>query len=113
MKILVCGGRDYKDRAKVYEVLDEMLSAFHLTAIIHGGATGADRYAGDWAMLNGVTEVIAYANWNAHGKSAGPIRNKAMLALFPNRVIAFPGGAGTANMAALAKKAFIPVEEIE
>jgi hypothetical protein len=41
---------------------------------------------------------------------AGPIRNKLMLTDGkPDVVIAFPGGAGTANMVGIAKKANIDV----
>ena len=38
------------------------------------------------------------ANWDLHGKAAGPIRNRTMLNAHPNAiVVAFPGGRGTDN----------------
>lgn len=47
------------------------------------------------------------------GKAAGPIRNQRMLDDGkPDRVLAFPGGRGTANMVKLAKAAGVPVHEI-
>ena len=54
------------------------------------------------------------ADWDTHGRGAGPIRNKQMLEEGkPDLVIAFPGGKGTANMIGQAKEAGIPVREIE
>jgi hypothetical protein len=39
------------------------------------------------------------ADWGAHGKAAGHIRNTQMLVeARPALVVAFPGGAGTRNM---------------
>ena len=48
--------------------------------------------------------------WAKFGKRAGPMRNARMLAEFnPELVIAFPGGRGTADMIARAKKARVSV----
>lgn len=67
--------------------------------LIEGGATGADRLAREWADMNGVQVLTFPAEWNIHGKSAGPIRNKKMLEEGrPDMVVAFPGGRGTQNM---------------
>jgi predicted Rossmann-fold nucleotide-binding protein len=40
---------------------------------------------------------------------AGPIRNRLMLDLGAHAVLAFPGGAGTANMVRIAQEADVPV----
>ena len=58
--------------------------------------------------------ALAYpANWKKHGRAAGPIRNKQMLEeAKPDLVIAFPGGAGTANMVKQAREAGVKVEII-
>jgi len=37
------------------------------------------------------------ANWNEHGRAAGPIRNQEMAGA-GDILFAFPGGAGTTNM---------------
>lgn len=47
--VLVCGGRDYDDRAHVFDVLDGIHGAFPIVRIIEGGASGADRLAREWA----------------------------------------------------------------
>jgi hypothetical protein len=50
------------------------------TTIIHGAARGADSIAGDVAAELGFTVRAYPADWSAHGRAAGPIRNAAMLA---------------------------------
>lgn len=122
MKILVCGGRDYKDRAKVYSTLEEIHTLTPITKVIDGGAKGADQFAYDWSTSKGkdfwdkgLCWHISYpAEWDIYGKKAGPIRNKQMLEEGkPDMVIAFPGGKGTAHMVKIAKEANIPVKIIE
>jgi hypothetical protein len=110
MRVLVCGGRDFIDK----EWLDRYLNTMHRTgpiaAIIHGGAKGADRLAGNWAFRNQVPEIIYLANWREHGVSAGPRRNQRMLVeAKPDVVVAFPGGAGTAHMSRIAEQAGVQV----
>lgn len=110
MKVLVCGGRDYILSLHVWAVLYSIQAETPITHIIHGGAPGADTFASRWAMTTkGVQEVRCNANWDRDGLSAGPIRNKAMLALKPDVVVAFPGGGGTANMIAQAVAAGVKV----
>jgi predicted Rossmann-fold nucleotide-binding protein len=111
MKVLVCGGRDYRDLPYVYEVLDEIHAEHGITLIIQGGCSGADEKAALWAKGRGVPCLAHYADWKKHGKAAGPIRNAAMLKWEPNLVVAFPGGAGTASMVNIAKTASVPVRD--
>lgn len=112
MRILVCGGRNYNDRVKFNQVMNEYLIDADLT-IIEGGAIGADYLAFEWAVRNNI-EVEEYrAPWEAYGAKAGPIRNQKMLDNGkPDLVIAFPGKKGTADMVNRAKKAGVPVREI-
>lgn len=97
--VLVCGGRDFGDYQLLARVLDQLHAESRFTKLIHGAAFGADRMAGHWAALRGIPVEAYPADWYAHGKSAGPIRNAMMLRLGkPDLVIAMPGGAGTADM---------------
>lgn len=109
MRALVCGGRLYDDKDFVAEVL----SGLQITELCHGAAPGADTLAGDWAVSIARVKTIAYpANWDQHGKAAGPMRNNWMLEDFkPDIVIAFPGGPGTAHMIKIAKRAGVSVLE--
>jgi hypothetical protein len=116
MKVLVCGGRNYRDIDRVFFELDKIhfVEGKTITLLIHGNANGADRLAGHWAVARGVEIASFSADWNAHGRAAGPIRNRKMLEEGkPELVIAFPGGEGTRNMLSIAKKAGIETIEID
>ena len=57
----------------------------------------ADSVADDWAETR-VAVVRFPANWNAHGRAAGPLRNEHMVQTFrPTHYIVAPGGRGTAD----------------
>jgi hypothetical protein len=118
-RVLVCGGRSYEDRSRVFHVLDKAHRAATLAerpfVLIHGGAKGADSLSGLWATARQVNDVRVYkADWETHGRSAGPIRNQKMLTESqPHVIIAFEGGKGTADMIRQGKKAGIPVYEVK
>ena len=81
--------------------------------IIHGDAAGADRVAGQVAAKLGLEVWKFPANWARYGKSAGPRRNYQMIQEGrPTLVLAFPGGAGTANMIKQASKAGLTIRRI-
>lgn len=113
MRILVCGGREYNDREAVERELR------HLTAqqlgevvVITGGYAGADSLAAHEAHRLGFHVAEVRALWETYDRAAGPRRNKAMLALQPTLVLAFPGGRGTADMIRQAEAAGIPVRKV-
>jgi hypothetical protein len=111
IKVLVCGGRDYQDRAAVFSALDLLATENGgIRLLIQGGATGADELAAHWARARAVPCLNVPANWEKYGKAAGPIRNTAMLGYRPDVVLAFPGGKGTANMVDQARLAGVKVE---
>lgn len=110
MRVIVCGGRDYADVECLFRHLDAFHKAQGVSCVISGAARGADTLGEAWANARGVAVARFPANWELHGKSAGPIRNAQMLAEGrADAVYAFPGGAGTANMVAQAKAAGVPV----
>lgn len=111
LRLIVAGGRDYQDEATVFAVLDRIHRERIIAEIIHGDAPGADTLAGRWAKARGVTCTPCPADWKAHGKAAGPIRNRYMLTLTPDGVVLFPGGRGTADMRAAALHAGVKVWE--
>lgn len=108
MRVLVCGGRDYRNPEAVYAVLDNLS---HVSCVIEGGALGADCFAAEWADRTGVEHLQFNADWKTHGRAAGPIRNKKMLDEGkPDLVLAFPGGKGTKNMVDQALKVGVKVK---
>jgi hypothetical protein len=118
-RVLVCGGRDYDNRDRLFGVLDKALRAATLAGkaftLVHGGARGADSLSGLWATTRQVSDVRVYqADWDAHKKAAGPIRNKKMLTESqPHVIIAFKGGSGTAHMMKIGREAGVPVYEVK
>ena len=114
LRVLVCGGRGYTDRARAYAELDRLVP--DNSVIIVGGANGAYGLARDWffARIDRLSMIDHYpAEWGKHGRAAGPIRNQRMLDEGkPDLVVAFPGGRGTADMMARARNAGVNVVEI-
>ena len=72
MRVAIVGSRDYPDLIKVREYVDSLPDD---TVIITGGARGVDSEAESAARSRGLSVVIHEAEWNRHGKKAGPIRN--------------------------------------
>jgi len=107
MRVLVFGGRDYKDREAVYAALDQVASRKGMSMLIHGGANGADSLASQWSKARRIPETVFPANWQ-YGKSAGPYRNQRMIDEGkPDAAVGFPGGRGTKDMAQRLKNAGI------
>lgn len=108
MKVLVCGGRHFKNRALLDLTLDRVHARRPFDCIIH---EGADLMAGQWAELNGLDIEVFEAHWNTYyGNRAGNVRNARMLREGkPALVIAFEGGNGTQDMICKSLAAGIPV----
>lgn len=113
MRILVTGGRDYADVARVDWALDKVHAKHGITLLIEGGARGADRLGRAWAKSRGVPFKTEEAEWTKYGRIAGLLRNSAMLAEHkPQAVVAFHGNTGTADMVGKAQAAGVPVWEV-
>lgn len=116
-RLLVCG-----DRSLTREHLEVMVEQFRTLPrqalyLAHGNATGADRLshtAAESLWGFGRVAVRAFpADWQAHGRSAGPKRNQRMLSEFgPTYWMAFHTqddlGRGTADMVRRLRAARIP-----
>lgn len=131
MRLLVCGSRDFENEVLVLQILHDMYYESGLASstreftLIEGGATGADAHAAKFVeqFLKKQNEFVFHeqypADWDTHGKAAGPIRNKQMLEEGkPDQVLAFINkplveSRGTKNMVELAEKAGLPVIIVE
>jgi predicted Rossmann-fold nucleotide-binding protein len=113
IRVCICGGRDYTDKSRVYAILNRLLTIRSDFVIISGGATGADSFAVDWAREKSHEYETYYADWKKHKKAAGPIRNRHMLKLGIDLLIAFPGGTGTADMMKICENSGVRVLKIK
>lgn len=112
IRILVCGGRDYNDVVEMDRTIRQLMAKRQVSKVIHGGAVGADSLAGYIADLYGIKCTVVNAQWDKYGKAAGAIRNKEMLDLKPDLVVAFPGGTGTNHMVSISEAAGVQVKRI-
>lgn len=111
MRVLVRGGRDWRDTEFLYRYLDALHKNTPINVLIEGNARGVDRIAGYWARHQRIENLKFHADWHEHGKSAGAIRNQQMLDEGkPDLVVAFPGGRGTADMVKRAKATGVQVK---
>lgn len=119
MRLLVTGSREWDDYPLMFQTLTEYLrDDLNLEAVlVHGDCpTGADRMAARIWEITGRPVEPHPADWDKHGKAAGPIRNQEMVDLGADQCIAFfkigAGNKGTAHCASAARKAGIPVREV-
>ncbi|MBB5081341.1 SLOG family protein [Nonomuraea endophytica] len=94
-RVLVTGSRTWRQG----DLIDRALSALRVEhgslVVVHGACpSGADGYASAWVMRmaaigRDVVEEYYPANWAKFGDAAGPIRNRAMVDLGADLVLAF------------------------
>ena len=110
--VLVTGSREWSDKWKIHNALTREQP----DVIIEGEQRGADLLSRAWGDKYGVSIIGVPALWAAHGKGAGPKRNRFMLktaiALQTEwaatlEVVAFPmpNSVGTWDMVEICKKA--------
>jgi YspA, cpYpsA-related SLOG family len=127
LRILITGSRNWTNRDTISRAIIDAIDhhGTHLithnengptllwdqVTLVHGAARGADHIAGRIARAWGMRIEEHPADWDRHGKSAGSIRNTAMVQLGANVCLAFPIGRsiGTRHCMRLANAAGIPV----
>lgn len=123
MRVCVTGGRTFTDTEWLWAGLDLLHDiSGGISEIIEGGAPGADVRAGEWSERRlGQKATVIPAEWEKysaglkHGQKnpAGAIRNRKMVAMKPDVVLATPGGPGTADMVEASRKAGLKVIFLE
>ncbi len=120
MKIIFSGGRNYENRKLIYHYLE----IFSPEMVIVGDCpTGLDDIINEYCnevvpfcdVSPGVMHKTYYADWNRHGKAAGPKRNRLMCEENKDAdfLLAFPGGRGTEDCIRHAKEFGIPVLRVD
>ncbi len=109
-RVIVCGGKDFEDKACVFHSLDMILANYTDVEIVSGHAKGVDSLGESYAGEHSIQLKVFPADWKRYGKAAGPIRNREMLTYALEQtpiVVAFWNGTsrGTKDMITQAKKA--------
>lgn len=111
LRYVVSGGRYYRNKAHVWSVLDSE----PIGVIIQGECPygGADKLAAEWAEYHCIPCIGMRAYFKRMGPRAGPVRNGWMFDICGPiyKLIAFPGGRGTANAVEQAIKREILVRD--
>jgi predicted Rossmann fold nucleotide-binding protein DprA/Smf involved in DNA uptake len=101
MKVIIAGGREVRG-TQADEMVREAISGSGwsgtITQVIHGAASGIDSAA--HRVCEGLWPVRPVpADWKAHGRAAGPIRNKQMAGMADALIAVWDGKSrGTRNM---------------
>jgi hypothetical protein len=116
-RAIIAGGRHYALTDADRAALDDLHATLTIAEVVSGGADGADAGGERWAKDRGIPILRFPADWDRHGKAAGPLRNAAMADYLAESAaqrvcILFPGGNGTASMRAEAVKRGIRVIEL-
>ena len=126
------GGRDLAwPQQRVAAELLARSSGRLVHLLLHGGARGADAAIGRAAQQLGWSSAVMPAQWERHGRAAGPIRNRELLgqaiakavahtspgSLASVLVVAIPGGPGTASLVRearrMASRSPVPIAVVE
>lgn len=121
MRVIIAGTR-HLSRAH-YDIVERTMASliedggWKVTEVVSGGARGADTLGERWAKEHGIPVEVFLADWEAHGRSAGPIRNRQMAEYASagtggGALVAFPatsGSMGTKSMIGLAEKAGLKI----
>lgn len=107
MRVIIAGSRTIHR----YDILLEMIEecGWNITTVLSGGAKGVDALGERYAEEMNIKLEVYPANWQKHGKAAGPIRNRLM-AERADALIAIMDGysKGTGNMIETAAKLGLP-----
>lgn len=115
MRIIVTGGRDYRDRSTIYRVLAEYDCQDPKPVLVHGACrTGTDDIASALARDLGWRLHPYPPRYDLYEDHLAPLmRNRVMARAGADLCIAFPGGDGTHHMIDQALKCGIAIHYID
>jgi hypothetical protein len=113
-KIIIAGSRTLEP---VFEFINEARIMFGMInasyEIVSGGAEGVDTCGENFAKEMGWKLTVLPADWNKHGKAAGPIRNRQMVEYADELLLIWDGESkGSKNMKEEMKKLHKPIYEV-
>lgn len=110
--IIIAGSRGFPRGA--FDDAIALIDPGHVDAVVSGCAVGPDTWGAQWARAHGIQVVEMPADWERHGRAAGPLRNADMLSHalhHRGRLLAFWDGysRGTAHIIGAARRLGLPV----
>jgi hypothetical protein len=114
LRVIVCGGRDFNDKAMLSRVLWYVHERRGIAEVIYGGQRGAEQMANQWAFEMGIKRIEVRAEWSRYARAkALAIRNRQMFELQPHGVIAFLGDRNSQAVEQLARELRVPILNAE
>ena len=115
MKLIIAGGRDI-GKKWCWGMITDLLQEFQLeniSEVVSGACKGIDDL-GEWYAFNMSKSVKKFpADWDKHGKAAGPIRNKEMAEYADALLLIWNGKSrGSASMKREMEKLGKPIYEV-
>lgn len=113
MKIGIVGSRDFSDYSVLVSHIVEVINIRDITAIVSGGAYGADSLGAKFGKEYGIPVEVFLPDWQTHGKAAGFIRNSEIVNN-SDMIIAFwdMESRGTKDTISKAQKKDVPVKVV-
>lgn len=113
MKLIIAGTRTLE--VSIY-LIESIIKHFNLdpTEIVSGGAKGVDKAGETFAVYTDSLDVTIFqADWDKHGKAAGPIRNREMSQYADALLLIWDGESrGAANMKLCMSQLCKPIYEV-
>ncbi|MCW8982838.1 MAG: DUF2493 domain-containing protein [Gammaproteobacteria bacterium] len=76
MKVIIAGSRQIEDARALQETIDA--AGWEIDEVVSGACRGVDVMGEEWAHSQGIAVKQFHADWVAHGREAGALRNRAM-----------------------------------
>jgi predicted Rossmann fold nucleotide-binding protein DprA/Smf involved in DNA uptake len=103
MRTIIAGSRNIHDYDLVVQAVNA--SGIKITEVISGNAAGIDTLAIQYAIENNLPIGIFPADWDTHGRKAGPLRNAEMAENADALIAIWDGKSrGTASMINIASR---------
>lgn len=114
MKLIIAGSRHLSvTREELFEAMWPFNIFYSIKMIVSGGASGIDTCGERFAHYYGIPYKMFPADWTAHGKAAGPIRNREMAMYADALLLIWDGKSrGSANMKKEMEKLSKPIYEV-
>ena len=118
MKLIIAGGRDLNPSMGFITCAITMLPICKgmgspIREVVCGGEEGVDNEGAHWASHMNVPVKYLRADWDKHGRAAGPIRNKEMAEYADVLLLIWDGvSKGSASMKREMEKLGKPVYEV-